>query len=1130
MWKVDPEQLDASIRALEAQRAVLGDAVVDSTILSLRGQWQAAAPSSAADAELKQATVLFVDVVGSTKLSQHLDPEALGDVLDPFLTGSTEIVVRHGGRVLQYAGDSVLAVFGAGRAREDDAERAVRAGLELRELGATFAIRVLEHHGLEGFGVRVGLHTGQVLLEADHRSIRGSTVHIAARMEQTAPAGAVQISDATYAHVRGVFDVAANPPLQVKGWEEPVLTYLVIQPKPRAFRVRSRGIEGVDIRMIGRDDEMRRLEQCFLSWYGSDERVVSVGVVADAGAGKSRLLYELGNWAEARPEPFLLFQGRATPSTQPLPFGLLREVIAWRLEIADTDSMQEARRKLEVAVAGLFLSDLSNEDAQAEAHLLGQLIGLDFADSPHVAAIKNDWRQIRDRGFHAAAQLFRRLQARERIPLVLFLDDVHWADDGSLAFLDHLIDVNADVPMFIVALARPSLFESDGPRALGWFGRSLLLELASLGDQASRNLLAELLKKLGEVPPLLQELLLARAEGNPFYMEELIRMLIDSGAIRVDADRWTLVAQTLLELQVPRTLAGVLQARLDTLPPGERRALQMASVLGVTFWDRALASIDEAAYAALPALSKRHLVTLRDATPESSGNADGSEAREYAFTHHLLQQVTYETALKSRRREAHAGAARWFARQTGARANDLLGIAAAHFEQAGEAATACEYYARAAEAAASAFAHEAVLNYTQRALALARAEDLAVRWRLLANRESTLELQGRRDEQLADIVALDDLAERLDDNKSRAEAAYRRSSIASRTGDYPTTEREAQRAMVWAETAGEDELAMRAQVRLAAALAHQGRLEQSRALAQQGLERARAMDLPVLQAYFANGLGLCADLGGDMAGALQSSCLELALSRKIGNRRMESVALANVGLWHLKLGDFDQSRRVLEEGLRVNRLLGIREMEGHVLCSLSELALIEGDVSTALRHAQEALDISVKVHSRPNQSSALSAVANAEMACERWLQAATAFARMETLCREIAFPAGIVEAMEGAVRLALRQHKIEEARTALERMLSAAQEIAAENNEDPLAGGIENQIRLTIYQVWKVTGDPRATAALEDAYRKLQGRAAAIHDDAPRRSYLDNVKENREIHALWAEALGRTNMAPTRAD
>lgn len=754
MWKVDPEQLDASIRALEAQRAVLGDSVVDSTILSLRGQWQAAAPSSAADAELKQATVLFVDAVGSTKLSQHLDPEALGDVLDPFLTGSTEIVVRHGGRVLQYAGDSVLAVFGAGRAREDDAERAVRAGLELRELGATFATRILEHHGLEGFGVRVGLHTGQVLLEADHRSIRGSTVHIAARMEQTAPAGAVQISDATYAHVRGVFDVAANPPLQVKGWEEPVLTYLVIQPKPRAFRVRSRGIEGVDIRMIGREDEMRRLEQCFLSWYGSDERVVSVGVVADAGAGKSRLLYELGNWAEARPEPFLLFQGRATPSTQPLPFGLLREVIAWRLEISDTDSMQEARRKLEVAVAGLFLSDLSNEDAQAEAHLLGQLIGLDFADSPHVAAIKNDWRQIRDRGFHAAAQLFRRLQARERIPLVLFLDDVHWADDGSLAFLDHLIDVNADVPMFIVALARPSLFESDGPRALGWFGRSLLLELASLGDQASRHLLAELLKKLGEVPPLLQELLLARAEGNPFYMEELIRMLIDSGAIRVDADRWTLVAQTLLELDVPRTLAGVLQARLDTLPPGERRALQMASVLGVTFWDRALASIDEAAYAALPALSKRHLVTLRDATPDSSGNADGTGAREYAFTHHLLQQVTYETALKSRRREAHAGAARWFARQTGARVNDLLGIAAAHFEQAGEAATACGYYARAAEAAASAFAHEAVLNYTQRALALASAEDLAVRWRLLANRESTLELQGRRDEQLADIVAL----------------------------------------------------------------------------------------------------------------------------------------------------------------------------------------------------------------------------------------------------------------------------------------------------------------------------------------------------------------------------------------
>jgi class 3 adenylate cyclase/tetratricopeptide (TPR) repeat protein len=1127
--KVNPEQIDASIRALESQRALLGDAAVDTAIRTLRAQSEAAAPSSA-EAELKQATVLFLDVVGSTKLSQHLDPEALRAGLDPFLARSTEVVVRHGGRVLQYAGDSVLAVFGAGRAREDDAERAVRAGLDLRELGASFSTRVFELHGHEGFGVRIGLHTGLVLLDADDRSIRGSAVHIAARMEQTAPAGAVQISDATYAHVRGVFNVAANPPLQLKGWEEPVLTYLVIQPKPRAFRVRSRGIEGVETRMIGRDDEMRRLEQCFLSWYGSDRQVVSVGVVAEAGAGKSRLLYELGNWAESRPEPFMLFQGRATPATQSLPFGLLRDVIAWRLEIADTDSMEEARRKLEVAVASLFLADVSDADARAEAHLLGQLIGLDFANSPHVAAIKDDRRQIRDRGFHAAAQLFRRLQARERIPLVFFLDDVHWADEGSLSFLDHLVDVNADVPMFIVAMTRPSLFESDGPRALAWFGRSLRLELASLGDQASRDLVAELLKKLSEVPPLLQELLVARADGNPFYMEELIRMLIDSGAIRVDADRWTLVAQTLLGLEVPRTLAGVLQARLDTLPPGERRALQVASVLGVTFSDKALASIDEAAYAALPALSKRHLVTLRDAAPEPSGEENIGEAHEYAFTHHFLQQVTYETVLKGRRREAHAGAARWFARQTGARANGLLGIAAAHFEQAGEAGSACEYFARAAEAAAGAFAHEAVLNYTQRALALAAADDLALRWRLLVNRESTLELQGRRDEQLADIIALADLAERLDDNESRAEAAYRRSSLALRTGDYPTTEREAQRAIACAETAGADQLAMRAQVRLVAALANQGRLEESRALAQQGLEHARAMGLPMLEAYFANGLGICADLSGDLAGVLQTSSHVLALTRKIGNRRMESVAVANVGLWHLKLGDLDQSRRFLEEGLRLNRLLGIREMEGHVLCSLSELALIEGEASAALRHAREALDISVKVRSRPNQSSALAVLANAEMACGKWQDAATAFAQMEALSREIAFSAGIIEAMEGTVRLALRQQKIGEAKIALERMLSTAREIAGDNREDPFAGGLENQIRLTIYQVWKAADDPRAAAALEDAHHKLQGRAAAIHNDALRRSYLDKVKENREIQALWAEAVRRKNTSQARAD
>ena len=204
----------------------------------------------------------------------------------------------------------------------------------------------------------------------------------------------------------------------------------------------------------------------------------------------------------------------------------------------------------------------------------------------------------------------------------MLLDDLHWADKGSLAFLDQLADVNADVPEFIVALARPSLFEQEGLRALAWFGRSLRLELASLDDRASRDLVSELLKKLGNVPSMLHDLLVSRAQGNPFYMEELIRMLIDSGAIRIDADRWTLVAEALLELDVPRTLSGVLQARLDALPASERRALQVASVLGVTFWDQALASIDEDAFAALPALSKRHLLTLRDPLPTAPGDAN----------------------------------------------------------------------------------------------------------------------------------------------------------------------------------------------------------------------------------------------------------------------------------------------------------------------------------------------------------------------------------------------------------------------------------------------------------------------------------------------------------------------------
>ena len=261
-------------------------------------------------------------------------------------------------------------------------------------------------------------------------------------------------------------------------------------------------------------------------------------------------------------------------------------------------------------------------------------------------------------------------------------------------------------------------------------------------------------------------------------------------------------AERLLLTKVPTTLTGVLQARLDGLPAPERLTLQQASVIGPVFWDRALVALDTKAHDRLPALVRREL-----ALPRADSSHD--DLREYAFKHQILHQVTYATVLKRTRRELHGKLARWLAAQTGLRANDFLGEAARHFELAGDEANAAEYHARAAEHARTRMAHEAVLDHVPRALALLERMPAAgarlLRWRLLEVREATLDIQGDRAGQRADIDAMVELAEAQDDDRRRAHAAWRRSALAHRLADYVAAEAAARQAVEWARRAGDDE-------------------------------------------------------------------------------------------------------------------------------------------------------------------------------------------------------------------------------------------------------------------------------------------------------------------------------------
>jgi predicted ATPase/class 3 adenylate cyclase len=1106
------DQLLAAIEAINTQRAILGDVAVDAMLSGVRAKLDALTAPTPAEQSLKQVTILFLDVVGSTTLSQYLDPEEIHHVMDGALVRCTAIVENHRGKVLQYAGDSLLAIFGFNETREDDPERAVRCGLDLIALGAMLYTEVQTNYNQEGFNVRVGIHTGGVLLGGGidaESTVRGLAVNIAARMEQTALTGALRISHSTYIHVRGVFDVEQQPPIQVKGVDEPIVSYLVLRLKPRSFRVTTRGIEGVETRMVGRDPELTELKAAFIRLY-EDMRMNVVTVIGEAGIGKSRLLYEFENWAEARTEGFYIFQGRASPQTQSQPYGLLRDVLAWRLQIADDDSMETAKQKIEAEVVPLFAMDDGDDMAQAHAHILGHLIGLDFTDSKHVKGIHEDGKQIRNRGFHAAAQMFRRVTTQHRAPIVLLLDDLHWADDGTLDFLAHLKEVCSDVPILILALTRPTLLERRGD----WSSTDSThhrIELLPLDRGFNRELANELLKKLPKIPAVLRELITGGGGGNPFYMEELVKMLVDNGAINTGAEHWSVDPTKLLSTHVPQTLTGVLQARLDGLQPAEKLALQQASVIGSVFWDQALAALDPHAIEVLPSLIQRELVVAQQNTSLDSG-LEG--IREYTFKHQILHQVTYDTLLKTHRRALHAAAAQWLAGLNGARSKDFLGSTAEHFEKAGDNASACEYFTRAAEHAKNRFAHAAALTYVEQALTLTDPDDHATLWRLLIAREDTLNLQGRRAEQRLDLDALLHTANTLNDDRKRTEVVLRRCLLALLTGDFRAMERTAREACTLAERTGDGLLTLRSQHRLSQALLYLNDYAACNALAQQGLITARTLGAQQVECLFLNTLSVMLERQDEQMRSLDMDQQCLQIIRALGERQAEGLTLANLGEGWLKVGEHRQALHFLEDGLRLLRSVGDRRMESMVLSNLSILALRQGENAQALARAQAALDIAIAIEGAEFQVAAGCALGQAELALGRTSAALKSFQRARTAAFAHA-DARLHDASAGIAQVALAQGDTQVAMQAIEALMEHLEtHVTLEGTESP------RRILLTCHQVLLSARDLREAALLERAHRELQQRAATLSDPALRQGFLNNIPEHREIVATWTAQRG----------
>jgi len=671
--------------------------------------------------ERRLVTILFSDVKGSTAMAEALDPEDVMEIMDGAFDVLIEPIMRHEGTLARLMGDAILAFFGAPIAHEDDAERACRAALEIVEGARGYAARLEAERGIPGFNVRVGINTGLVVVGEVGSDLRveytamGDAINTAARMEQNAPAGGIRITHDTYRHVRGVFDVQPQEPLAVKGKAEPVQTYVVLQAKPRAFRLGTRGVEGIETRMVGREAELKRLQDALYDVIEDGERQV-ITITGEAGVGKSRLLYEFDNWLELLDETVRYFKGRARQEMQSVPYALLRDLFAYRFEIQDSDSVAQVREKMIQSVGDVLGHDASGEK---RAQLIGQLIGFDFSDSPPVQALRDQPQALHEQAMAHIEEFFAANSSLN--PTVIFLEDLHWADDSSLDAINRLAEKLARQRLLVLCGARPGLFERRPHWGEGQTFHTRI-DLEPLSRRDGRRLVVDILQKLGAVPEALRDLIVSGAEGNPFFIEELIKMLIEDGVIVKGEEAWRFEPARLAEVRVPDSLTGVLQARLDRLPLAERTVLQQASVVGRLFWDRAVAHIAGTAGGTaeardvvrwLAALREREMVFQR----ETSAFAG---AGEYIFKHNLLRETTYAGVLKRLRQVYHGLVADWLIQASGERVTEVTGLIADHLEAAGRSAGAVDYLLRTGDQARLMYAHAEAVGYYERALKLLR--------------------------------------------------------------------------------------------------------------------------------------------------------------------------------------------------------------------------------------------------------------------------------------------------------------------------------------------------------------------------------------------------------------------------
>jgi class 3 adenylate cyclase/tetratricopeptide (TPR) repeat protein len=866
---------------------------------------EAAREGRAMEGERRIVTMLFCDVKGSTAMAENLDPEEWAEIMNGAFEHLIAPIYRYEGTLARLMGDAIFAFFGAPIAHEDDPQRAVNAGLEILDGIQAYRDKVRADRDLD-LNVRVGINTGLVVVGQVGSDLRleytamGDAVNVAARMEQTAEPGTVQVTGDTLRLVAPLFDVEPRGDVEVKGRVEPVPAYWVAGRKDRPGSLR--GVGGRESPLVGRDRELDVLREAVAEVQDGRGRIVSL--IAEAGLGKSRLIEETRRvWTERRPEDARLVGGaihriwetwQCVSYDTARPYAQYRRMLARIAGIVDTDPPDVVRRKLAATI------EPGAEDwhwLEAHMRVWRSLFGVTEGDEEPL-----EGEAFRRAIMELVPGSTRRFGSAD--PRLLVFEDLHWCDEASMDLLIETAKLVDELPCLFLFAYRPDR-RAPSWRLKQWLEteyphRSAELTLPALTNEESGALVDELLPERDRLGGMRAQIL-ERTEGNPLFVEEMAAAVLEQSSERGN------------DVAIPPTLQALITARLDALDEDTRRTLQLASVVGRSFAEPVLRAVSGNAgelVGRLRELERRGLIRETARTPQI----------EYAFHHSLTQEATYDTILLKDRRRLHLQVGDALEDLSANRVEEFAPVLVHHFREGGDDERTLRYATTAGDHAARLFANaEAVTHYTsaiEAAARLHRADEALDR--LYLSRGRALELSGRYDDAAADYEEMQAVAEGVGNRAAVLEARMALTTLYA----TPTPKFDSERGRALAE--------------LALALARElgERIAESKAL----------WNLMILNVYG----------GGDLREAVDVGRRSLAIAREMNAR--EQMAFTLNDLWRplAAIGDLVAARASLDEARSIWRELGNLPMLSENLASSASLRRLGGEYREAVGLAEEA--------------------------------------------------------------------------------------------------------------------------------------------------------------------------------